>query len=280
MLVCLGIASQAHTIDNFVGCGTSGRVKITGYAFDYDAAPHQSYVLFYITTNGNKNGTIKWQGKTFIQSNGKISIDTVPYYNAGQKVYWVQYRWDNHDNRYETTSYDGVKTVTTGCSAMPITLTSWTATVDDNDSTLVHLAWSVDMESNVAYYRIDASSDHGLTWDTGVAKINSLGNTDIKRTYTLEYRNPFIGMIAKTAGIGTLGVILLIAVVAGSARGRAMAITGTVACLMLFATVATVACKKDVTTPKQGLKYNAVKLNEVDKDGSVKDFATRQLKHK
>jgi hypothetical protein len=181
----------------------------------------------------------------------------------------IQANMESGCNGFES----GVVELNLDLTAMPIILTSWTAKVDKTDSALVHLAWSVDMESNVAYYRIDGSTDYGKTWDTGIAKLNSLGDTNLKRDYKLTYYNPLIGMIVKTAGIGIFGMVLVIAIFAGSLRNRALA--GTLACLML---VTTIACKKDVTAPKQGLKYNAVKLNEVDKDGSVKDFATRQLK--
>jgi hypothetical protein len=159
-------------------------------------------------------------------------------------------------------------------STLPITLTSWTAKVDAYDSTLVHLAWSVSMEGNVAYYRIDGSTDYGRTWDTSIARINSLGDVNLNRDYKIDYYNPLVGLLIKTAGFGIFGMFLIIAIFAGSIRNRALA--GTVACLLL---VTTFACKKSIERPKQGLKYNAVKLNEVDKDGSVKDFATRQLKY-
>lgn len=182
----------------------------------------------------------------------------------------VQANMESGCNGFES----GVVELNLDLTAMPIILTSWTAKVDKNDSSLVHLTWSVDMESNVAYYRIDGSTDYGRTWDTAIIKLNSLGDTNLKRDYKLDYYNPLIGLIAKTAGFGALGMVVLIAVFAGSLRNKTLA--GTVACLLLV--VSFVACKKSIERPKQGLKYNAVKLNEVDKDGSVKDFATRPFK--
>lgn len=266
-LVSIGFVTQAHNIGTVL-CGQNGRIKLSGTQFDYDAPPHQSYVLLYITTNGLSTGTIKWQGKAFIQSNGKWNMDTVPFftYNASdRKVFWVQYQWIG--NKYKASDWDGTINLTTNCSAMPITLTSWTATVDANDSTLIHFAWSVDMESNVSYYRIDGSTDKGKTWDIGITKLNSLGDTNLKRDYKLDYYNPVIGMIAKTAGIGAFGMVIMIAVFAGSIRNKVLA--GTLASLLL---VTTFACKKSLDRPKQGLKYNTTRLTEVDKDGSEKTF--------
>jgi hypothetical protein len=272
--VCLGITTQAHTIGNVL-CGTNGRVKISGTYFDYDGTQHPSYVLLYITTNGQSTGTKKWQGKAFITSQGKFSMDTVPFFSystSDRKVFWVQYEWSQ--GQYKATDWDGVITLQTSCTAMPITLTSWTAKVDANDSTLVHLAWSVDMENNVDYYRIDGSTDNGKTWDLGITKLNSLGDTNAKRDYKLDYYNPLVGLLVKTAGFGVGGMLLAIAIFAGSIRNRALA--GVVGCVML---VTTFACKKDVTAQKQTLKYNAVRLTEVDKDGTEKSFDTRFLKY-
>lgn len=271
-LVVMGIATQAHNI-LALGCGSNGRIKVKGTQFDYSFTKSDSVVLF-ITVNGQRNGTVKWKGSIFVVSGGTFQMDTVPYYNVnGETVFFTEYERNNTHSSYSV-EYTGSGFIYGGCSAMPITLTSWTANVDANDSSLVHLAWSVDMESNVAYYRIDGSTDYGKTWDTGIARINSLGDTNLKRDYKKDYYNPLIGLIAKTAGFGGVGILLAIAIFAGSIRNRALA--GTVACLLL---VVTFACKKSVEAPKQGLKYNAVKLNEVDNDGSVKDFATRQLKH-
>jgi hypothetical protein len=277
-LVCLGFATQAHTIDEYgTTCPGGGKVTIQGKYFDYKGQNLDS-VAFYI-----KSGSVyTFIGSVFVTSGGDF-ITNIPYYTqAGQTVYFTEYERNNTHSPYTkewptNSQYsDGTMIRNTRCTVTPITLTSWTARVDDNDSALVHMAWSVDMESNVAYYRIDGSTDNGKTWDTGVARLNSLGDTNLKRDYKLDYTNPLIGMIAKTAGIGTIGIVLAIAVFAGSMRNKGLA--GVAVCLIVVSCAGFVACKKDITAPKQGLKYNAVKLNEVDKDGSVKDFATRQLK--
>lgn len=267
-LVSMCFATQAHNIFA-LGCGTNGRIKVKGTQFDYRGSNLDSVVLF-ITTNGQRNGTVKWKGSVFVSSNGTIQMDTVPYFTAnGETVFFTEYERNNTHSSYSV-EYTGSGLIYGSCSAMPITLTSWTATVDASNKSLIHFAWSVDMESNVSYYRIDGSTDMGKTWDAGITKLNSLGDTNLKRDYKLDYNNPLIGMIAKTSGVGALGVVMMIAVLAGSLRNRALA--GTVACVLL---VSTFACTKKVDKPKEGLKYNATRLVEVDKDGSEKIFDVR-----
>jgi hypothetical protein len=278
MLVCLSLATQAHTISPVL-CGTSGRVKISGTYFDYDGTTHPSYVLLYITTNGQSNGTKKWQGKAYITNQGKFSMDTVPFYsyNANdRKVFWVQYEWQG--NQYKATDWDGTITIQTACSAMPVTLTKWTATTDVNDSSIIHLYWSVDMESNVAYYRIDASVD-GKTWDS-VLRVDSKvgGNTSFKTEYTKDFYNPKVTITnSDTAkndskGLGAIGVAFAIGVIAVSMRSRGMI---GVACVLI---IATVACKKDKIEARQTTKYAYVRLSNVDNDGQSKTFETRHIK--
>lgn len=273
-LVVLGIASQAHSITD-IACAAGGKIRIRGTQFDYNgnSDPKSDSVAFYL-----KNGSVyTWIGSAIVTNGGDFEVD-IPYYTqSGQTVYFKQFQRSNSNSAYVQTwpnsGYSSGFIKDTRCTVMPITLTSWTAQVDKEDKTLVHLAWSVDMESNVNYYRIDGSTDNGVTWDTAITTLKSLGDTNAKRTYTLDYRNPLIDLITKTAGFGAFGIVLAIAIFAGSIRNRALA--GVVGCLML---VTFFACKKSLDKPVQGVKYNAVRLSNVDNDGSVKTFETRFLK--
>jgi hypothetical protein len=270
--ICLGFATQAHTIDEYgTTCPGGGKVTIKGEDFDYKGQNLDS-VAFYI-----KNGNVyTFIGSVFVTSGGDFVTNILYFTQSGQVVYFTEYERNNthssYSKKWPTNSQytSGTMIRNTRCTVTPITLTSWTARVDANDSTLVHLAWSVDMESNVAYYRIDGSTDKGKTWDLGITKLESLGDTNLKRDYKLDYQNPLIGLIAKTAGVGAFGIVLMIAVFAGSLRNKVLA--GTFACLLL---VVSFACKKSIERPKQGLKYNAVRLTEVDNDGSEKTFEVR-----
>jgi len=270
-LLCLGLVTQAHYITS-VGCGTDGRIKVKGTLFDYAGSQLDS-VYLYITTNGQANGPIKWHGSTFIQSGGTFTMDTVPYYTStGETIFFKEYERSKTTKPFSL-EWSGSSYIFGSCKIMPITLTSWTAKIDATDSTLIHLGWSVEMEHNVAYYRIDASVDNGITWDTSIAKLKSLGDTDVKRDYKLDYYNPLIVTIIKTAGFGVFGIVLLIAIFAGSIRNRVLA--GVLTCLMI---IGAVACRKSVDKPAQHLKYNAVRLTEVDNDGTTKTFEVRALK--
>jgi hypothetical protein len=279
-ILVTSFATQAHTISPVL-CGTGGKVKISGTLFDYDGTAHPSYVLLYITTNGNSNGTKKWQGKAYIQSNQKFSMDTVPFFSystSDRKVFWVQYEWSH--GSYQASDYDGTITLSTSCAVMPVTLTVWTAKISDKDKDIVNMFWSVDMESNVAYYRIDASSDNGKTWDS-LTSIKSKvgGNTSLKTDYTYDYYNPLVSVKTNNTakndskGLGAMGVALAIGVIAVSLRSRGMI---GVACLMI---VATISCKKSVDAPAQTHKYNAFRLSNVDIDGQSKTFETRTVRY-
>lgn len=286
--VCLGFASQAHIITD-INCASGGKIRIEGTQFNYNdnSDPKSDSVAFYLK---NADNSYTFIGSAIVTNGGDFRVD-IPYYNQqGQTVYFKQFQRNNANSNYNQTwpgsgsanygngsgyangyGYGFIKD--TRCTVMPITLTSWTAKVDASDKTLVHLAWSVDMETNVNYYRIDGSTDNGVTWDTAITTLKSLGDTNAKRTYTLDYRNPLVDLITKTAGFGTLGLVLAIAVFAGSFRNRAIA--GVVGCLML---VTFFACKKSLDKPAQTTKYNAVRLSNVDNDGTVKTFETRFLK--
>ena len=275
MLVCFGLATQAHNLNP--NCGVNGRISVKGTQFDYAGNLLDSVVL-YITTNDQANGTIKWQGSIFVTTNGTFTMDTVPYYTVdGETVFIKEYQRNSLSSSYYL-KWTGSNFIKKNCQAMPITLTSWTARTDANDSSLVHLAWSVDMESNVAYYRIDASVD-GKTWDS-VLRVDSKvgGNTSLKTDYTKDFYNPKVTITnSDTAkndskGLGAIGVAFAIGVIAVSMRSRGMI---GVACVLM---IATIACKKSIDAPRQTTKYSYVRLSNVDNDAQSKTFETRKIK--
>jgi hypothetical protein len=154
-LICLSIVSEAHTI-GAVLCGSNGRVKITGTFFDYDGAAHPSYVLLYITTDGNVNGTKKWQGKSFITNQGKFSMDTVPFFSynpSDKKVFWVEYEWSQ--GAYKATNWDGTISLQTNCTAMPITFTDFTVRqTETGDYPTFEVKWTFEEASQIQAFKI------------------------------------------------------------------------------------------------------------------------------
>lgn len=280
VLVSASIATQAHNITD-ISCAAGGKITIKGTQFDYNgnSDPKSDSVAFYL-----KSGNVyTWIGSAIVTSGGDFTTD-IPYYTqSGQTVYFKQYQRSNTSSAYVQTfpssGYSSGFIKDTRCTVMPITLTSWNATINKTNRDIVDLAWSVDMESNVSYYLIEASTDNGKTWDS-VLRVNSKvgGNTNSKTDYTYAYTNPKVNItkdVAKNSNGATaiLGLSLALGVIAVSLRSRGMI---GVACVLILATVA---CKKSVDAPAQTYKYNAFRLSNVDNDGQNKTFETRFVKY-
>ncbi|HEV8271195.1 MAG TPA: T9SS type A sorting domain-containing protein [Chitinophagaceae bacterium] len=77
------------------------------------------------------------------------------------------------------------------CSALPVTLTSWGATVSVvNGYKQIHFAWSTASESNSCYYSIEWAPISNQVWQGGICRVTAAGNSSWDINYSFDWLYP------------------------------------------------------------------------------------------
>jgi hypothetical protein len=146
---------------------------------------------------------------------------------------------------------------------LPVTITQFS--VQESKQDQVSVSWTAEMESNVDYYVIQASSD-GDNF-VGVDTVNSYwpeGTSAVPHVYNETYDN---ARIIKEAGMGAVAFLLVLGIVVGMIKKGPF--VARCAALFLFS-YSINACTKQITTPTTTVsKYQYFRLVEVDLDGTL-----------
>jgi len=77
------------------------------------------------------------------------------------------------------------------CSALPVTLTSWAATVSVVDGyKQLHFTWSTASESNSCYYSIEWAPITNQVWQGGICRVPAAGNSSWNINYSFDWLYP------------------------------------------------------------------------------------------
>ena len=77
------------------------------------------------------------------------------------------------------------------CSALPVTLTSWAATVSVVDGyKQLHFTWSTASESNSCYYSIEWAPITNQVWQAGICRVPAAGNSSWNINYSFDWLYP------------------------------------------------------------------------------------------
>jgi len=77
------------------------------------------------------------------------------------------------------------------CSALPVTLTSWNATVPIVDGyKQIHFTWSTASESNSCYYSIEWAPITNQVWQAGICRVPAAGNSSSNINYSFDWLYP------------------------------------------------------------------------------------------
>ncbi|HEV8271194.1 MAG TPA: hypothetical protein VGQ04_07790 [Chitinophagaceae bacterium] len=77
------------------------------------------------------------------------------------------------------------------CSALPVTLTSWGATVSVvNGYKQIHFTWSTASESNSCYYSIEWAPISNQVWQGGICRVPAAGNSSWNINYSFDWLYP------------------------------------------------------------------------------------------
>lgn len=157
---------------------------------------------------------------------------------------------------------------TPACTDLPITLMAWNATVDPNDSTLIHFSWTTGMEQNVNYFEIQGSAD-GVTYETlqTVYSTNHDGNSSTPTGYTgYNFYDPLVAVVVE-AGFGLFGSLLIIGLLVGFVSKKHRVIGAVCGVILL---ICMVSCTKYVNNVQpKSRKYKFFRLMEVDNSNTT-----------
>jgi len=77
------------------------------------------------------------------------------------------------------------------CSALPVTLTSWDATVSlVGGYKQLHFTWSTASESNSCYYSIEWAPITNQVWQAGICRVPAAGNSSWNINYSFDWLYP------------------------------------------------------------------------------------------
>ncbi len=77
------------------------------------------------------------------------------------------------------------------CPALPVTLTSWNATVPIVDGyKQIHFTWSTASESNSCYYSIEWAPITNQVWQAGICRVSAAGNSSWNINYSFDWLYP------------------------------------------------------------------------------------------
>jgi hypothetical protein len=77
------------------------------------------------------------------------------------------------------------------CPALPVTLTSWNATVPIVDGyKQIHFTWSTASESNSCYYSIEWAPITNQVWQAGICRVPAAGNSSSNINYSFDWLYP------------------------------------------------------------------------------------------
>ena len=170
---CLSIPSGIYTIQlQYFDLGTGNWVPPT-------LDTYITYTNVQVTTN--PGSTVVYD---FSSASPSVNFPTNPELNQSQGTFYVlsgsttigRMNWD----------FDQLN-----CPALPVTLTSWAATVSVVDGyKQLHFTWSTASESNSCYYSIEWAPITNQVWQGGICRVPAAGNSSWNINYSFDWLYP------------------------------------------------------------------------------------------